>query len=170
MKTSAGILLYRKNAGQVEVLIAHPGGPFWAKKDLGAWTIPKGLYEEGEDPLQAAKREFAEEVGQPVPDGEFVQLGTIEQKNNKTVIAWAVAGDLDVSKGQSNTFKMEWPPRSGKFQDIPEIDKKGWFSLGQAAKKLNPDQVPLIKRLANHLHVAFGSEEIPLEPQQGSLF
>jgi predicted NUDIX family NTP pyrophosphohydrolase len=163
---SAGLLVYRKKEGQVEVLIVHPGGPFWAKKDLGAWSIPKGLYEENEEPLQAAYREFEEEVGQPAPEAQAKPLETIEQKNNKTVIAWAIEGDLGDIKTKSNTFKMEWPPKSGKYQEIPEVDRAEWFILSNAAQKLNPDQVPFLERLAKLLGVDFSHSSQTEEKQQ----
>jgi predicted NUDIX family NTP pyrophosphohydrolase len=169
-KTSAGLLVYRLKDGQPEVLIAHMGGPFHAKKDAGHWSIPKGEYEESEDPKRVALREFEEETGQPVPKGELKDLGTIEQKNNKTVIAWALEGDLDVSAVKSNTFSLEWPPRSGKIQEFPEIDSADWFSLRDAAPKLIPGQAQFLERLAKLLKVPFGSEETPGPPKQNSLF
>lgn len=168
-KQSAGILVYRRQGPDVEVLIGHPGGPFWAKRDKGAWSIPKGVYEEDEEPLVAARREFEEETGQPTPEGHLVELGAIEQKNNKTVEAWTVEGDIDVSKATSNTFQMEWPPKSGQMQNFPEIDRVEWFSLHEAAQKLNPDQVPLLERLAILLDVTFESPASP-SSQQASLF
>lgn len=167
---SAGIIVYRTKNGEPEVLLAHMGAPWWAKKDIGAWTIPKGEVEESEDPFQTAKREFGEELGLPLPDGQFIELGSIEQNNNKTVTAWAVAADMDVSEIKSNTFKAEWPPKSGKTQEFPEIDKAAWFSLAKAAQKSVKGQAELFERLANILHVPFGSEEIPKPPAQGSLF
>lgn len=167
---SAGLIVYRQTGPQPEVLLAHMGAPWWAKKDAGAWTIPKGGIEDGEMPLQAAKREFGEELSLPIPDGEYMQLGDIEQNNNKTVTAWAVEADIDASQIKSNTFKVEWPPRSGKIQEFPEINKAAWFSLAQAAQKTVPGQAELFERLANLLHVPFGPEQIPQPPQQNSLF
>src|SRR5262252_3749819 len=125
-KLSAGLLMYRRREGGLEVFLVHPGGPFWAKKDLGAWSIPKGEYDEGEEPLAAARREFEEETGIQ-PEGHFVPLKTIKQPGGKTVLAWAFEGDADVAAIKSNTFSMEWPPHSGKQQDFPEVDRAGWF-------------------------------------------
>ena len=122
-KQSAGLLVYRIKSGQIEVLIAHMGGPFHANKDAGHWSLPKGEYQEGEDPLEVARREFKEELGIESPEGKLIELGTIEYKNKKTVVAWGVQADLDVSHTTSNTFETEWPPRSGKIQEFPEIDK-----------------------------------------------
>jgi predicted NUDIX family NTP pyrophosphohydrolase len=169
-KQSAGLVVYRLTNGQPEVLIAHMGGPFHAKKDAGHWSIPKGEFEEGQDPIETARREFEEELDKTVPPGEWQELGSITYKNGKEVTAWALEGDLDVSEIKSNTFKIEWPPRSGKIQEFPEIDRAGWFSLPEAAGKLISEQVAFLERLANLLHVPFGTEEIPEAPQQGSLF
>jgi predicted NUDIX family NTP pyrophosphohydrolase len=138
-KRSAGILLHRDG----EVLLVHPGGPFWARKDAGAWSIPKGEYDEGDDPREAARREFEEELGSPLPAGtELVELGTVKQKSGKVITAYAAAGDLDAEAIRSNTFTLEWPPRSGRA---------GWFSLDEAREKLNPAQAELLVRLALHL-------------------
>jgi predicted NUDIX family NTP pyrophosphohydrolase len=150
--------------------MAHMGAPWWAKKDVGAWSIPKGEIEEGEDALQTAKREFGEELNLQVPEGEFLELGAIEQHNNKSVTAWAVEADIDVNEVKSNTFKAEWPPRSGEIQDFPEIDRAAWMGLAEAAQKSIKGQAELFERLANLLHVPFGTEEIPAPPAQGSLF
>ena len=166
---SAGLVIYRTSAGQPEVLLAHMGAPWWAKKDVGAWSIPKGLVEDGEQPLDTAKREFGEELGLPVPEGEFIELGDIDQRNRKTVSAWAIEADPDVNEIKSNTFKAEWPPRSGKTQEFPEIDRVAWFGLPEAAQKCVPGQAGLFERLANHLHLPFGPE-LPDSPKQGSLF
>jgi predicted NUDIX family NTP pyrophosphohydrolase len=146
-KLSAGILLYRARQGAVEVLLVHPGGPFWAKKDLGAWTIPKGEYEQGEDPLAAALREFQEETGHEPPADGLVELGTIRQRGGKVLTAWAAAGDLDPATVVSNTFTMEWPPRSGRQQEFPEIDRAAWFSLDDAHARILSGQVPLLDEL-----------------------
>lgn len=146
------------------------GGPFHGKKDQGHWSIPKGEFNEGEDPKMTAIREFSEELGKAVPPGDWQDLGSVTYKNGKEVFAWAVEGDLDVSDITSSTFKLEWPPRSGVVQEFPEIDRAGWFSLPEAAAKLIPDQVMFLERLANLLHVPFGAEEIPGPPSQPSLF
>lgn len=151
-KQSAGLLLYRFNDNQVEVLLAHMGGPFHAKKDGGHWTIPKGEYEEGEDAFQTAYREFQEEFGSPPPKGKPSELGSIKQKNNKAVTAWAIEGDFDAKNIKSNTFRLEWPPRSGKIQEFPEIDRAGWFNLEAAARKLIPMQAEFLDRLAEKLN------------------
>lgn len=171
MRTSAGLLVYRFKDGQPEVFIVHNGGPYWAKKDDGVWSLPKGEIEEGDEPLATAKREFLEETGLPLPEGDIFELGKITYpKGDKEVIAWAVEGDFDASQLKSNTFEMEWPPRSGKIQEFPEIDRGGWFTLQAAAGKLFPPNLPFLERLASHLHVPFGSEQIPHESEQGSLF
>jgi predicted NUDIX family NTP pyrophosphohydrolase len=144
---SAGILLYRRREGVVEVLLVHPGGPLWAKRDLGAWSIPKGEYGPGEDPLAVALREFGEETGQPPPEGGLVALGEIRQRGGKVVSAWAAPGDLDPAAVTSNTFTLEWPPRSGTVREFPEVDRAGWFDLAAARDKLLPGQAELIDRL-----------------------
>ena len=146
MRKSAGILLYRKKEDQYEVLLVHPGGPFWAQKDNGAWSIPKGEYLESENPLQAAIREVEEETGYR-PDGPFIPLTPIKQKAGKQVIAWAAAGDFDANSIQSNTFKTQWPPKSGKWISIPEVDKAAWLKPIEAKEKINPAQAPLIDEL-----------------------
>jgi predicted NUDIX family NTP pyrophosphohydrolase len=147
-KRSAGILLHRVRDGEREVLLVHPGGPFWAKKDAGAWSIPKGEYDEGDDPREAALREFAEELGSPLPAGtDLAELGTVRQASGKVITAFAAAGDLDAEAIASNTFTIEWPPRSGRTQEFPEVDRAGWFSLAHAREKLNPAQAELLDRL-----------------------
>lgn len=146
MTTSAGILLYRRRAGELEVLLAHPGGPYWAKRDLGAWTIPKGGIAAGEDPLAAARREFAEETGCDAA-GEARPLTPIRQKGGKLVQAWAVEGDCDAAAIRSNTFEMEWPPRSGRMAQFPEIDRAAWFGLDEARRRILPPQVALLDEL-----------------------
>lgn len=143
---SAGLLLYRQRGDAVEVFLAHPGGPFWKNRDEGVWTIPKGLIQPGEEPLAAACREFTEETG-IAPTGPFLPLGSIKQKGGKTVEAWAFAGDADPDAVRCNTFQMEWPPRSGKYIDVPEIDRCGWFDPQTAKIKLNAAQAEFIDRL-----------------------
>jgi predicted NUDIX family NTP pyrophosphohydrolase len=132
---SAGILMYRRQGDAVDVLLVHPGGPFWKNKDEGAWSIPKGLYQESEDALAAARREFEEETG-AAPAGEFIPLGEFKQSSAKIVSVWAVEGEFDVTKLTSNTFALEWPPKSGKINDFPEIDRAAWFSLSEARRKI----------------------------------
>jgi predicted NUDIX family NTP pyrophosphohydrolase len=149
-KQSAGLLLYRSKKNHLEVFLVHPGGPFWAKKDLGAWSIPKGEFQEGEDPLLAAQREFQEETGLSI-SGEFKSLSSAKQKGGKTVHAWAIEGDVDPTKIKSNTFKLEWPPKSGKMKEFPEIDKAGWFTLEVAREKINPGQVAFLERLIQNV-------------------
>ncbi|HEY3621545.1 MAG TPA: NUDIX domain-containing protein [Roseiarcus sp.] len=142
-KLSAGILLFRRRPSGVEVMLVHPGGPFWAKKDSGAWSIPKGLADEGEDLLAAAKREFLEETGIAV-DGEFLDLGAHKQPSGKTIAAWACEGDFDLALLKSNTFAIEWPPRSGRMAEFPEVDRAAWYSLDEALEKINKGQRPII--------------------------
>jgi predicted NUDIX family NTP pyrophosphohydrolase len=149
---SAGILLYRIRARGVEVLLVHPGGPFWRRKDLGAWTIPKGVVEPGEHILSAARREFQEETGH-VADGEATPLGQVRQSNGKVVHAWAVRGDFDPERLNSNTFEMEWPPRSGKSRTFPEVDKAAWLEPAEARRRMLPAQAPLLDALLAHLQV-----------------
>ncbi|HEV7589986.1 MAG TPA: NUDIX domain-containing protein [Longimicrobium sp.] len=149
-KTSAGLLLYRRTSGGIDVFLVHPGGPFWAKKDAGAWSIPKGEYVPGEDSLDAARREFAEETG-IVPDGELVDLGVVKQAGGKVVTAWALEGDCDPDAIRSNTFAMEWPPKSGRQQEFPEVDRAGWFDLETAEEKISKGQLDLIRRLGEML-------------------
>jgi len=146
--TSAGLLLYRHGAAGLEVLLAHPGGPFWARKDDGAWMLPKGELGPHEDPLDAARREFAEEIG-IAPEGPFAPLGEVRQKGGKRVLAWAVAGDFDPGQLRSNLFEIEWPPRSGRRRTFAEIDRVGWFGIEQARVKVLASQWPFIERLAS---------------------
>jgi len=146
-RTSAGILLWRRRADRVEVLLAHMGGPFWIKKDLGHWTIPKGEVEPGEELMDVARREFHEETGHDLGDVPLADLGEIRQKSGKTVFAWAANGDLDPSTAVSNTYDMEWPPRSGRIQSFPEIDRVEWFDLDEARRRLKAAQVPFLDRL-----------------------
>jgi predicted NUDIX family NTP pyrophosphohydrolase len=147
---SAGILLYRMRKGGPEVLLVHPGGPFWAQKDDGAWSIPKGIYEPGEDPLAAAQREFFEETG-CTPTGDFQPLGSFRQPGGKLVEVWAVEGDFDLASFRSNTFTLEWPPRSGRQAQFPEADRAGWFDLETAAEKILKGQAPVLAALRERL-------------------
>jgi predicted NUDIX family NTP pyrophosphohydrolase len=150
-RRSAGILLYRNGVDMPEVLLVHPGGPFWAKKDLGAWSIPKGEPEPGEDPRDCALREFAEELGSPPPGGELVELGEIRQRGGKVVTAWALEGDLDPETIHSDTFTLEWPPRSGVQREFPEVDRAAWFAPEEARRRLVPAQAELVDRLLERL-------------------
>ena len=142
--------MYRRRGNQLEVFLVHPGGPFWAKKDAGAWTIPKGEYLNGEDPLDAARREFEEETGL-APHGDFIDLGAVKQANGKLVSAWAFEGDLDPAKLISNTCKVEWPPRSGILIDIPEVDRGEWYSMEEARGRILKSQEPLLEMLGRNL-------------------
>lgn len=146
-KLSAGVLLYRVVDDVVEVLIAHPGGPFWARRDDGAWSVPKGEYTDDEDPWAAAQREFAEELGSPPPDGPRRELTPVRQSGGKVVTAFAVRGDFDVTSARSNTFEMEWPKGSGRMREFPEIDRAGWFPVAVARRKLLAGQRPLLDEL-----------------------
>jgi predicted NUDIX family NTP pyrophosphohydrolase len=149
-ETSAGIMLYRQTGKELEVLLVHPGGPFWARKDDGAWTIPKGLYETGEEPEAAARREFAEETGY-APAGEMLALGSFRQPSGKRIAAFALEDDFVPDRLVSNTFEMEWPPRSGKRQSFPEIDRAAWFGIEAARMKLLKGQVPILEALLEEL-------------------
>ena len=154
-KKSAGLLLFREVAGRLEVLLVHPGGPFWAGKDQGAWSIPKGEFEEGEEPLSAAKREFREETGF-TPDGDMIPLEPLRQPSGKLVYAWAVERDLDPARVRSNTFSMEWPPRSGRYQEFPEVDRAAWFSVEEARGKISKGQAAFLVRLQEKLQRRHG--------------
>jgi predicted NUDIX family NTP pyrophosphohydrolase len=150
-KRSAGILLFRRSGGKLEVLLVHPGGPFWARRDAGAWSIPKGEVDPGEDERACALRELEEETGGAFPDAPaeaLLSLGEVRQKSGKVVAAWALEGDLDADAIVSNTFELEWPPRSGRVQEFPEVDRAGWFALDAARAKLIPAQAPFLDRLA----------------------
>jgi predicted NUDIX family NTP pyrophosphohydrolase len=147
LKESAGVLLYRRRNGALEVLLVHPGGPYWAKKDAGAWTIPKGEIAPGEAPLDAAQREFREETGHAIA-GPFRPLQPVRQSGRKIVHAWAVEGDLDAASVRSNSFEIEWPPRSGRRRSFPEIDRAHWFGMDEARRKINPAQAALLDELA----------------------
>jgi predicted NUDIX family NTP pyrophosphohydrolase len=152
-KTSAGILLYRYRQQRLQVFLVHPGGPFWARKDLGAWSVPKGEFTAGEDPLLCALREFEEETGVTLPaNSRFTVLAPLRQKGGKVVHAWALAADVDAENISSNTFEMEWPPRSGKKQTFPEVDKAAWFDIPQAKEKILESQLPFIEELAQRVN------------------
>lgn len=154
-KTSAGLVVYRRNARhQLDVLLVHPGGPYWAKKDAGAWSIPKGEYGADDDPAAVAEKEFEEEVGQPAPPGARLDLGAVTQAGGKRVQAWAVEGDLDTSTVTSNEFEMQWPPGSGELRRFPEVDKADWFVLDEARTKIVKGQLPLLDRLQSLVQLA----------------
>ncbi len=147
MKQSAALLVYRRRKRVLEVFLVHPGGPFWARKDAGAWSIPKGEFSEGEDGLAAARREFLEEVGQ-APDGAFLALAPCRQPSRKVVHTWAVEAEVDEAAITSNLFEMEWPPKSGRMQSFPEVDRGQWFPLEEAMRRILPGQVPILEELA----------------------
>lgn len=153
-KLSAGLLLYRVRDGIVEVLIGHPGGPFWTRKDDGAWSIPKGEYADGEDPWAAARREFLEEIGLPAPCGPRIDFPPLKQPSGKVVTAFAVLGDLDIADARSNTFELEWPKGSGRIQAFPEVDRVGWFPVAQARVKLLKGHRPFLDQLMVHPSLA----------------
>jgi len=146
-KLSAGVLLYRRRGEALEVFLVHPGGPFWWKRDLGAWSIPKGEYEKGDDPIAAARREFREETSFELGDGTLHPLGEVRLASRKTVSAWAMEGECEASAIHSNQFEMEWPPKSGKIQAFPEVDRGEWFSIAAARKKIHPAQGEFLERL-----------------------
>jgi predicted NUDIX family NTP pyrophosphohydrolase len=154
-KISAGILLFRRRPGGVEVMLVHPGGPFWARKDAGAWSIPKGLMNEGEDRLATAKREFLEETGMAV-DGECLDLGQHKQPGGKMIAAFALEGDFDPASLKSNPFSIEWPPHSGRMAEFPEVDRAAWYSISEALEKANKGQTPIIAALVERLDVGAG--------------
>lgn len=154
-RRSAGLLLYRRRGDGLELLLVHPGGPYWAKKDDGAWSMPKGEYTDDEEPFEVALREFREELGSPPPETDAaVFLGERRQPSGKVVSAWAVEGDLDVTNVESNSFEMEWPPRSGRTAEFPEVDRAGWFDPDDARRKLLRGQVPFIDLLIASLSEA----------------
>jgi predicted NUDIX family NTP pyrophosphohydrolase len=157
-KLSAGILMYRRSSRGIELLLAHPGGPFWASKDQGAWSIPKGEYDESEDALIAAKREFAEELGSAPPARPFVDLGAIKQPSRKVITAFAIEGDFDPATLVSNHFELEWPPKSGRKQSFAEIDSAQWFSASAAREKIEPGQAEFIDRLLEYLGHSSGGQ------------
>ena len=146
-RTSAGVLLWRRRSGRLEVLLGHNGGPYFARKDEGHWTVLKGEVEPGEDVVAVARREFAEETGHPIPDGPMVALGQIRQRSGKVVLAWAVEGDLDPDAAVSNTFDLEWPPGSGRIQAFPEIDRVAWYTIPRARTMIKVTQAPFLDRL-----------------------
>jgi predicted NUDIX family NTP pyrophosphohydrolase len=148
---SAGVLLFRRPGARLELLVVHPGGPLWARRDEGAWSIPKGEVMPGEDPLATARREFAEELGSPAPGGEPLALGEVALKSGKRVVAWALEGDLDATAIRSNTFTLQWPPRSGRIQEFPEVDRAAWLEPASARVKLNPAQGAFVDRLVDML-------------------
>ena len=150
-RRSAGILLYRSADGGIEVLLAHPGGPIWATRDAGVWTIPKGEIDDGEEAWAVALREFEEETGHPAPDGASIDLGEITQKGGKVVVGWGLEGDLDPATAHSNTFPFQWPPKSGRYITIPEIDRVEWFTPDEARRRIKDTQIPLIDRLLEAL-------------------
>jgi predicted NUDIX family NTP pyrophosphohydrolase len=149
-KLSAGVMLYRQGDRGLEIFLVHPGGPFWAKKDVGSWSIPKGEYVEGEDALAAAKREFREETGFDLPKGQVSELGNVKY-NNKILSTWFLEGSIDARRVSSNTFTMEWPPKTGRKQEFPEVDRAGWFPPAIAKQKLVKGQVELVDRLCEHI-------------------
>lgn len=159
MKQSAGLLVYRRRGASIQVLLVHPGGPFWARRDDGAWSIPKGEFDPGEDPLAAAKREVHEETGLAF-DGPFLALPPLKMRSGKVVHVWAVKGDADASAVKSNLFPMEWPPRSGHMREFPEVDRAGWFSIAAARKKLLKGQVPFLDSLRDSLRDALRSRHV----------
>jgi predicted NUDIX family NTP pyrophosphohydrolase len=168
-KTSAGLLLYRRR-DRVEVFLVHPGGPFWAKKDEGAWSLPKGEFNDGEDPLDAAIREFSEETGMSL-DGHFAPLTPLKQPSGKIIHAWAVEADCDPSQIHSNTFSMEWPPKSGQMKDFAEVDRAAWFALPEARRRIIPGQVGFLTEVRDLLGAS--TDDAVSRPEadpQGSLF
>jgi predicted NUDIX family NTP pyrophosphohydrolase len=166
-KHSAGILLYRKTAAGYEVLLVHPGGPFWARKDLGSWSVPKGEFEPDEEPLKAAKREFLEEVGAPAPAGDYGSLGEAKTSSGKLVQAFSLEADFNLENFKSNMFEMEWPPKSGQKIEVPENDKAAWLPLPAAKQKLIKYQAVFIDRLADHLGQDLSGTD---PPRQAALF
>jgi predicted NUDIX family NTP pyrophosphohydrolase len=150
VKQSAGVLVYRRRPDGLQFLLVHPGGPYWAKKEEGAWSVPKGEHGEDEDPFQVARRELEEETGMR-PTGQFIPLPPVRQRGGKIVTAWAVEGDFDPGRLRSNAFSMEWPPGSGRTREFPEVDRAGWFTLAEARVKLNPAQVPLLEEVVRRL-------------------
>jgi predicted NUDIX family NTP pyrophosphohydrolase len=171
-KQSAGLAIYRIKNNLVEILLAHPGGPFWAKKDIGGWSFPKGEIEEGDEPLQTARREFKEELGQEPPDGEPIPLGSVKT-SSKEISIWAIEGDLDVSTITSNTFTIVWPRNSGQVQEFPEVDKAKWFTIDDATPRLHQNQAEFLPRLLDALKQKYPGQELKTaaqpKPEQTSL-
>lgn len=155
-KRSAGLLVYRQGVRGLEAFLVHPGGPFWAKKDFGAWSVPKGEYADGEDPLAAACREFQEETGFAI-EGDFLELGAVRQAGGKLVSAWAIEGDCDPARLISNRFQMEWPPRSGLMKEFPEVDRGAWFNLPEARERILASQQPFLDRLTEKIDDKIGA-------------
>jgi predicted NUDIX family NTP pyrophosphohydrolase len=155
---SAGVLLFRRVERVIEVLLVHPGGPYWAKRDDGAWSIPKGEIEDGEEPIAVARREFEEETGTAPPAGTWLPLRPVRQAGGKVVDAWAVEGDFEPARLKSSTFEIEWPPRSGRRAVFPEVDRAAWWTLDEARRKINPGQVPLLSELEEVLGHAGGGQ------------
>jgi predicted NUDIX family NTP pyrophosphohydrolase len=162
---SAGLILYRFRDGSLEVLLVHPGGPFWQRRDDGAWSIPKGESSAGEALLAAARREFEEELGAAAPDAQYASLGSLKQAGGKIVHAWAAPSDFDVDRLRSNTFEMEWPPRSGRVQRFPEVDRAAWFRVEESRRKLLPSQLAFIDRLSEMLGTGTGAGPGQKSPQ-----
>ena len=165
-KRSAGILLFRRASLDIEVFLVHPGGPYWARKDLGSWSLPKGEYTDEEDPLTAARREFAEETSITI-DGTFLPLGELKQPNGKIITAWALEHDLDPAAMKSNTFPLEWPPKSGKIQEFREVDAGAWYHVSVALEKLTKGQGEFVRRLAFQLAVTVPAAPQPEDPPAG---
>jgi predicted NUDIX family NTP pyrophosphohydrolase len=164
-KHSAGLLMFRAASASLEVLLVHPGGPFWARKDLGAWSVPKGEHEPDEDPVVAARREFREETGLSPEADKLVPLGEVKQPSGKIVSVWAFEGDCDPGAIKSNTFSLEWPPRSGQMQDFPEIDRAAWFAVDEAKRRILLGQVVFLERLMGHLVASAEPGETPDGPR-----
>lgn len=164
-KKSAGILLYNFSESNLRLLLVHPGGPYWAKKDRSAWSIPKGEFSDDEQPLEAAIREFKEEIGTDI-DGEFEMLGEFRQPSGKIIFAWAIEGDFDVTKLESNTFTMEWPPKSGKQQEFPEVDRAEWYGPNIARQKILKGQIPIVDILLDKLNIDGPKEKYGDDVQQ----
>ena len=163
-KRSAGILLYRLSNGVPEVLLVHPGGPFWAQRDLGAWSLPKGEYQDGEDARASALREFSEELGSPPAADTLVELGTVRQRGGKVVRAWAAQGEVDPASVRSNTFTMAWPPGTGQMREFPEVDRAAWFGIAEARRRIIPAQAEFLDRLLEALGSA-GAGQAPSAPE-----